>query len=311
MKYVITGAGQIGAQLAIDLVAAGHEVVVVRRGNTPLPGTQTRSGDVADPALLDDVLTGAAAVFHCIHAAYSAQAWERELPGREAAVMDAAVRAGIPVVFPESVYAFGTGAQELHEGAPLTPASPLGEVRAKLLRARAAHAATTLSVVASDLLGPTATMSGSVILSMVIKPAVAGKRAFVLGKPSYPHAITSIPDLSRGMIAAAQNAGQLAPGGDAVLLAPTPPAISQLAVAQQAAKLAEAKPGKATGIPFRVLRVVGLFSPPMREIAHQAYLWDAPSVLYPGRLSTELGIGFTPWAVTLGEAVRGQEAARN
>ena len=42
------------------------------------------------------------------------------------------------------------------------------------MRARAAHPARTLSVVAADLIGPTATTSGSVATALVVRPAAAG-----------------------------------------------------------------------------------------------------------------------------------------
>jgi len=94
-----------------------------------------------------------------------------DLPDREQAVMDVTAEYGVPVVFPESAYAFGTAAQDLDDGpddgpdggtaeravtGEVEPASPLGEIRARLLAARAAHPARTLSVVAADLIGPTA-----------------------------------------------------------------------------------------------------------------------------------------------------------
>ncbi|MGO2883140.1 MAG: hypothetical protein ACTIC4_11035, partial [Corynebacterium variabile] len=64
----------------------------------------------------DPVAEPVAAVFHCIHTSYDARAWAADLPAREQAVMDVAAEYGVPVVFPESVYAFGTAAQDLDDG---------------------------------------------------------------------------------------------------------------------------------------------------------------------------------------------------
>ena len=295
MRTLITGAGQIGTQLARDLSAAGHEVTVLRRGTGAVPGARVVSGDAGAVADLRAAGTGADAIFHCIHAAYSAPAWRRELPQREIAVMDVAAELGIPVVFPESVYAFGRGARELTEQTPIAPASPLGEVRADLLAARSAHPARTASVVASDLIGPTATAQSSVVLALLFTPARAGRAAWALGDPDAPHAVTTIPDLVRAMIAAVP----LATDTDTRLLAPTPPALSQREMARDAARISGVRPRATHRIPWGVLAAAGLASPLARELSRQRYLWNAPSILRPGRLSAELGLEATPWEDTL------------
>lgn len=301
MRYLITGAGQVGSQLARDLTASGHEVVLLGRSTGAdsgiTPGATVLSGDAGDPATVRAAAKGADAIFHCVHAAYSAAAWRRELPGREATVMDAAAELDIPVVFPESVYAFGLGARDLHENSPAAPVSPLGRVRADLLASRAAHPARTASVVASDLVGPTATPKSSVILATVLSPASNGRRAWVMGDPDAPHAVTYIPDLSRAMVAAAP----LAEPVGAVLLAPTAPAISQRQMAVDAARAVGRESAGVSHIPAAAFALCAPVSPTTRELFRQRYLWSAPSALRPGRLTTELGLQPTPWEAVLGE----------
>lgn len=303
MHYVITGAGQIGTQLAQDLLRDGHRVTVVRRGErTPVEGAGLLRGDAGDPDLMARAVRGeraggepASAVFHCIHTSYDSRAWRRDLPQREAAVMDVAAAAGIPVVFPESVYAFGGGAQELHETTAMAPASPLGRMRAELLRARAAHPAVTLSVVAADLVGPTASAATSVFLQLVIRPAAAGKSPWVMGDPDVPRSVTYIPDLTAAMMAAAEHASGLAPDRDAVLLSPSTEARSMREMAAAAASVQGHEPPKVHQIPWPLLRLGGLFSAQFRELHRQRYLWDAPAVVAAGRLSTEMGLQATSW----------------
>lgn len=308
MHALITGAGQIGTQLARELSAAGHEVTVLRRGAGAVAGARVISGDAGDRDTLRAIATRAATntgsgtpgtgidvIFHCIHAAYSAPAWRRELPQRELAVMDIAAEFDIPVIFPESVYAYGRGARQLHEDLPLAPVSPLGEVRAELLTARAAHPARTASVIASDLVGPTATAQSSVVLGMVLTPSAAGRGAWALGDPDAPHAVTTIPDLARAMITAIP----LASAADTRLTAPTDTARSQRQMAADAARVA-GRPARATHrIPGALFALAGPFSPMMREMQRQQYLWAAPSVIVPGRLTIEFGLEPTPWEETL------------
>lgn len=300
MRALITGAGQIGTQLAHDLSATGHEVVVLRRSATAVRGARVVSGDAGEGETLRAAAAAADAIFHCIHAPYSEAAWRRELPHRERVVMDVASELGIPVIFPESVYAFGHGARDLRESAPLAPVSPLGRVRAELLAARAAHPARTASIVASDLVGPTAHPKASVILATVLGPAAAGRTTWVLGDPDAPHAVTFIPDLTRAMAAAVP----LASAGDTVLMAPVPPALSQRQMARDAAAAAGRTAGPVRRIPAAALALGGAVSPLARELFRQRYLWSAPSELRPGRLTAELGLEPTPWGDVLAASDR-------
>ncbi|WP_313096206.1 NAD-dependent epimerase/dehydratase family protein [Corynebacterium variabile] len=304
MRYLVTGAGQIGTQLTRDLVAAGHHVTVIRRGADAPDGADLMRGDAGDRDLLRRAVTGGsgsgpaaepvAGVFHCIHTSSDARAWATDLPDREQAVMDVAAEAGVPVVFPESVYAFGTVAQDLDDGTvegavrgDVEPASPLGEIRVNLLAARAAHPARTLSVVAADLIGPTADPASSAFHLLVLGPAAAGQRVWMLGDPDVPRSVTWIPDLTAAMVSAAEHAGELAPRGTAVLLAPTALTMTQRQMAEAVAPDGRAR---VSHIPWWILRVAGVFSPMMRELRRQRYLWDAPAVLRPGHLEERYGL---------------------
>jgi len=301
MRYIITGAGQIGSQLARDLLEAGHSVTVVRRGEQVEEGADLLQGDAGDRALMRAAVAGrdvpASAIFHCIHSSYDSAAWRRDLPEREQSVMEVAADAGIPVVFPESVYAFGTKARSLSEplGADeLTPASPLGEVRADLLAARRSHRARTVSVVAADLVGPTADPKSSVLHLLVFAPALSSRTVWVLGDPDVARSMTTIPDLTAAMVIAAEHAATIAADGDAVVTAPSTGPLSQRAMAREVAVAAGVRPRPVHTIPWWALKVAGVFSPMMRELRDNRYLWDAPAVISPGSL--ELGYGLTPYS---------------
>lgn len=294
MHAAVFGAGQIGSALVPLLISAGHSVTIVRRrawteeGAARLSpagqgdGLTLLTGDAGDPALLRRALDGVDAVFHLIHAAYSTEVWRRELPPRERAVMDAAAEREIPVVFPESVYAWGHQAEDLHEGRPVSPCSPLGQVRAEMLAARREHPARTLSVVASDFIGPTAAATS--VQALVLDRAAAGRRGVVFGDPDQLHSLTRLPDLAAALLRCAEHAEDLAPSGDAVLHAPTPPARSLRTEAHEAATTAGVPLRGMLAVPGPLLRGAGRFSATARELQRQRYLWTRPCVLRPGVL---------------------------
>lgn len=125
-----------------------------------------------------------------------------------------------------------------------------------------------------------------------------------MGDPDAARTFTYIPDMTRAMVAAAQNAEAVAASGDAVLTVPAAPALTQRGMAADAAHAKGRKPAGVSRIPTWVLRAVGLVSPMFRELAAQSYLWAHPSVLEPGMLATEYSVEATPWKEVLEEWAR-------
>ncbi|WP_250258698.1 NAD-dependent epimerase/dehydratase family protein [Dermabacter sp. Marseille-Q3180] len=297
MKILITGAGQIGNAIIRSLRATGDDVTVIRRSTHPIEGVRVISGDAGERALLEREARAADAIMHCIHAPYTAQAWRKELPHREQAVMDVAATLGIPVIFPESVYAFGTQAHDLHEGAPIHPCSPLGDVRAELLDARATHAAHTASIVAADLVGKGASAKASVPTMSIVNPTLAGKACWTFGSPDTPHAMTFVSDLAEAMIHVAREHTRVFASNSSVTLnAPSPAPINFRELARTLSARANVSEPKIHTIPAWALSLTGLASPTLRSLSQQRYLWGSPSRLAPGALTKEHGLESTRWS---------------
>ena len=204
--YIVTGAGPVGTTIAEQLAGQGHRVrILTRSGSGPdHPLVERRSVDVSRPEALDELFAGAAAIFHCIHgSAYSAAAWEAELPAAEQNVLAAAGRAGAVVVFPESLYSYDRPDQVMTEDGPRRADGGKRGVRTALLAGRASSATPTVSVVASDFFGPHVlnAHAGERMVPLVL----SGKTIRVLGNPDLPHSFTYVPDLAAAMIAAAGN----------------------------------------------------------------------------------------------------------
>ena len=299
--HTIIGAGQIALALTSRLVADGQEVTILRRRHNPVPGARVIAGDASNPDDVARALASATAVYHAMHAsAYRSDTWRRELPGPEQVVMDRAAERGIPVIFPESVYAFGTHAEGLTDDPTPAPCSPLGEVRAELLAARAAHPAGTISVVASDLVGPTVRAAASIPTSIVIRPLLRGRSPWIFGTPRALHAITDLDDLAAAMIHAASHSERFA---GRTLLAPTVRAHSMQQLADDVADVARVSRRRVRPVPAPLLTAAGIVHPTARSLAQMRYLWEQPVVLQPGVLTAELGE--PAWTHVVENAVRG------
>jgi nucleoside-diphosphate-sugar epimerase len=289
--YVVTGAGPVGWTVAEQLAGQGKRVrVLTRSGSGPDHALIERmSLDVSNPALLGAAFAGASAVFHCIHgSAYTAEAWQRELPAAEETVLSAAGEAGAVVVFPESLYSYSQPDEVMAEDSPREAEGGKRGVRTALLKARAASPTNTVSVVAGDFFGPRVRTSHAG--ERVVPAVLAGKRLLVIGSADQLHSFTYVPDLAAAMIRAAQTPSLW----NRVWHAPTGPAVTQRQLAAAFAEAGGAPAPKMGAVPGRLLRAVGLFSSGTRELAEMLYQFERPFVMDSRVSEASLGLHPTP-----------------
>jgi nucleoside-diphosphate-sugar epimerase len=142
----------------------------------------------------------------------------------------------------------------------------------ELLRARDAHATPTVSVAAADFLGPY--VRAAVAGEQVFAPILTGKRVQALGKIDLPHSFTYVPDLAAAMI----RAGADESVWNTVLHAPTARPITQRQLIDSVAAAAGVS-AKIFATPAPVMRLLGLTSEMMRELAEISYQVTRPFVL--------------------------------
>ncbi|WP_068159149.1 NAD-dependent epimerase/dehydratase family protein [Rhodococcus phenolicus] len=300
---IVCGAGPIGWTVAQQLADGGRRVrVLTRSGSGPdHPLVERVRTDVSDPAALsaafgDDTVT---AVHMCIHgSAYRADAWERELPPAERAVLDAAGRAGAVVVFPESLYSYSEPDRLMDEDSPRTATTGKRGIRTRLLAERAAHDTPTVSVVASDYFGPRALNAHAG--ERMVPTILAGRTPRVLGAADVPHSFTYVPDLAAAMIAAADTPAVW----NTVVHAPTAPAVTQREMVTALATAAGVPVPKVGTIPAWVLRGGGLVNRDLRELAEMMYQFTDPFVMDSRRSEQALGVTATPLPTAAAETVR-------
>ncbi|GAC1453251.1 MAG: hypothetical protein PVSMB10_10710 [Pseudarthrobacter sp.] len=203
-------------------------------------------------------------------------------------MLAAAGEAGAVVVFPESLYSYSEPDRPMTEAGPRTAQGGKRGVRTELLRAREASPTNTVSVVAGDFFGPRVRNSHGG--ERMVAPVLSGKRLWVVGSTEQPHSFTYVPDLAAAMIRAAQSPSLW----NKVWHTPTGPAVTQRQLATAFAEAGGAAPPKIAAMPGWALRILGVFSKDLREVAEMLYQFQKPFVMDSAASQAALGLRPTP-----------------
>ena len=296
MKHLVIGAGQIGPHVARRLAESGQAVTVATRSGRGPADLPTISLDATDGAALRAALADVDVLHLCLHAsAYRDDVWRRELPALVRTVLEAAAATGTTVVFPESLYVFDASAP-ISARSRIAPRSPLGDVRRLLLDQRAASAATTVSVVAGDFIGPGVGQSHAG--PRMWEPTLAGKTVRPVGRVDVVHPWTYLPDLAATMVAAA--ARPTAP----IVIAPAVHATQRELVEAYAAAGGVDVP-RISPVPMWAMRAVGSVHRETRTLAQTGYLFTQPVRMDFAVTRDELGVDATPLDVVAKATITG------
>ena len=277
--HVIFGAGQVGYPLAQYLQESGKRVRVVKRspGGVP-PDAEVVTGDATDPTFCGDAVRGATTVYHCMNPPYDSRIWAKQVPALMDNLINASGAAEARLVVLDNVYMLGRpSGKALDEDTPHNPCSPLGEIRARaaeaLFEAHARGQVMAIAGRASDFYGPRGTLTH---VGDQFWPAVlAGKPGRVVVDPDAIHTYHYIPDVARGL-ATLGCAEPDAYGGPWMLPCRPAETLRQL-VARFAAHFGSDI--GVTRVPRWLLKVVGVFMAPARELDRMRYQWEEPFVI--------------------------------
>lgn len=307
--FVVTGAGPVGWTIAEQLADQGERVrILTRSGSGPdCAAVERIRADASDPRQIQAAFDGATAVFHSMHgSAYSAAAWQAELPRAERVVLETAGKAGAVVVFPESLYSYDRSDEVMTESSSRAATGGKRGVRTGLLQERQASATATVSVVASDFYGPRVRTSHAG--ERIVPRVLAGKTIRPLGNPDVPHSFTYVPDLAAAMITAARREELW----NSVLHAPTAPAPTLRGLAQEFARAAAASEPRVRPISRRMVHALGIVSGDLRELAEMLYQFESPFIMDSSRSEKLLDLRPTPLSEGASATVnwwQGQKAA--
>ena len=291
--HVIVGKGPVGLTTAEHLVARGHQVrVLSRSGGRSTETVEHRRVDATDVDALTEAARGAAALYNAVNPPY--HRWATDWPPVAAALLTAAERTEAVLVSMANLYVYG------RPSGPMTPDSPLaatdvkGRVRIRMWRdALAAHEAGRVRVTearASDFVGPQVPGEHSHLVRQL--PTLRkGRRAWVIGDPDAQHSWAYLPDVAATLATLGTDERAL---GRAWHVPSTPPRSQRQALTDLAAAIS-VPPVPVTGIPWPVLRAVGVAVPMVRELVAVRHQWDQDFVIDASGTTPTFGLTATPW----------------
>jgi nucleoside-diphosphate-sugar epimerase len=290
---VLGGGGHLGREAAQAFKAAGWQVASLVRGSSSAraaAGTEIIEIDARDAESVIGAANGADVVLHALNVPYTE--WGRlALPFAETAIA-AARENDATLVFPGNVYNYGAGMPALiDETVLMRPTSRKGAIRVAIeerLRDAADKGLRTIVLRAGDFFGGEG--AGSWFDRVIVKEIAAGRLTYP-GPFDTVHEWAYLPDLAQALVQLVEQRERLAPfaafgfAGHAVTGRELASAISR----------ACRRNFRIDFMPWRLLRVMGVFVPVFRELCDISYLWSTPHAIDGTRLTEIIGaIPHTP-----------------
>lgn len=297
MKHVVFGTGPIGSALVTHLEGRGEQVVAVSRSGKPISGSKTSvvGGDAADREFAVSVTADAGVIYQCLNPPYTK--WPELFPPLQSSVLHAATTAGAKLVSFGNLYLYGpTHGAPMKEDLPYSATGSKGRVRAEMdQQLLASHAAGDARVSigrASDYFGPMGLVTH--MGERVFYPALAGKKAQVVGDPDQPHTFSYIPDIAAGLATLGRSD---AADGRAWHL-PNDTTLTTRQVIEKVFDAAGSEPG-ISAMPRLMVSLIGIFNGPLREIKEVLFEFEGPFVVD----SSDFESAFGQTATSLEEAI--------
>lgn len=277
-KVIVLGAkGRFGRAAATAFEEAGWTVTRAGRG---LAGPGRVDVDATDPVLLSQACRGMDVIVNAVNPPYPE--WGQTVPKLTEAVIAAARTSGATVMIPGNVYNYGQGLPPvLREDTPWIANTRKGAIRIRMERAYKESGVRTIVLRGGDFLATEVTDNW-------FEGQIAPKAH--LGRLTYPgpldqaHAWAFLPDMARAMVGLAQQRDAFAPfeefGFDGFALTGAELVAHIEAIVGRSMRV--------SSLPWFAVRLMGLWSPLMREVVEMRYLWQRPHQLDGAKLRRAL-----------------------
>ncbi|MFT2009044.1 NAD-dependent epimerase/dehydratase family protein [Pontibacter sp. 13R65] len=304
--YLVLGAtGSIGYAFTQELLAQQEQVTLLVRNIRKAhklfgahPTLKIVEGDANNLQLLKELGAGVTHIFHGIN--YPYPEWQGNMHRVTGNIIEAAAVSKATILFPGNIYNYGL-TKNITESSPQAPCSRKGRIRAELeqMLQKAAEAGTcqVINVRLPDFWGPNVVNEG---IAPIFKGALAGKAMPWLIRNDIPHQLVYTPDAA----AAIYQLSKLPQEGPYALYNFAGEVVPSIkAWQEQIATVAGSQP-KHRLYGKRLVNMLSLAMPLMKEIKEMAYLWDNTLLLHDNKLRQALPqLNLTPMPKAIAETL--------
>lgn len=283
-KVVVLGATGRFGRAAMEAFGNGGWTVRGFSRSMPDPrpagAHEWMTGDAHDRESIGKAAEGCDVIVNALNPPYPA--WQRDLPVFTRNVIAAAWRSGATVMLPGNVYNYGAGMPSvLSEETPHRPTTRKGRLREEMERSYAGCGIRTILLRAGDFIDGRQT--GNWLEDYILADLPKGKIMYP-GPLDRVHAWAYLPDMAAAMVGLAEKRDQFAEFEEFGFPGFALMGRELVAAAEQAV----GRKLKVRGMPWLLLRIGGVFSPLMREVAEMAYLWKVPHRVDGSKLALTL-----------------------
>ncbi|MCB0520858.1 MAG: NAD-dependent epimerase/dehydratase family protein [Lewinellaceae bacterium] len=275
MQTILGAGGAIGIELAKTLPKYTSQVRLVSRHPKKVNDSDHLFPcDLTDKAQVAKAIEGSEIAYLTVGLPYDLKIWQSTWPSLMQNVIAACKDHGTKLVFFDNIYMYDPASiPHVTEEAPVSPASKKGMIRAQIAdmlmeEVKQGHLKALIAR-SADFYGPD-NGGSSVLIEMVVKPLAKGQKANWLGTVDHKHTFTYTPDAGKATAMLGNNADAY---GQVWHLPTTSETWTGRQWIEETARLLGVKPKYRTVSKF-VVRLMGLFTPVMKEFVEMYYQYD-------------------------------------
>lgn len=296
MQTILGAGGAIGVELAKALKNYTSNIRLVSRNPKKVnESDELFKADLTQAQQVDAAIKGSDIVYVTIGLDYKTSVWQKQWPPLMKNIVDACIKYNSKLLFFDNVYMIGgDNIQHITETSPISPVSKKGQVRTQvdqlILDAMAAGKIQAIIARSADFYG--LAKDKSVLMEMVYKNLLKGKKAQWFCNAKMPHSFTYTPDAGKAVALL----GNTPDAWNQVWNLPTDP---RSLTGEEWVKLMATEMGSTkTGVQVvskGMLKLVGIFVPILREFHEMAYQYDRPYFFDSSKFEKRFGIKATPY----------------
>lgn len=305
MQTILGAGGAIGTPLAKELSKYTHTIRLVGRSPKAVnPTDELVKANLLNAAEVDKAVEGSEVVYLMVGLLYDAKVWQRDWPIVMQNTINACKKHNTKLVFFDNVYALGYVDGVMTEETPFNPISKKGKVRAQiaqmLLDEMKSGSIQALIARAPDFYGPN--VSSSMLDSTFIQNIAKGEKPMLIGKEGMLHCYIYTHD-------AAIATAMLGNTPDAYNQTWNLPTVAEPITPQQLAGLfstALGKEVKYTMLGTFMLKIVGLFTPIVKEVVEMMYQYNHHYKFDSAKFNKRFNFTPTPYKTGVEAIVKAQ-----